>query len=65
MFSKIKSLSKSADDTKLSGAADTPEEWDAVQSDLEKLEKWIYGNLMKLSNDKCKVLHLSQCNPQY
>jgi len=38
----------------------TPEGWDAIQRDLEKLEEWACVNLVKA---KCKVLPLDQGNP--
>lgn len=46
------------DGTELSGAVNTPEEWDAIQMDLDKLEKLAHVSLVRFNKAKHKVLHL-------
>ena len=59
MDSGIKcTLSRFAENSKLSGSVDTLEGRDTIQRDLNRLEGWVHANLMKFNKANCKALHL-------
>ncbi|GAB0192434.1 hypothetical protein GRJ2_001708700 [Grus japonensis] len=58
-------LSKFANNTKLCGVVDTLEGKDAIQRDLDRLERWAGVNRMKFNRAKCKVLHVGRRNPKH
>ncbi|GAB0176165.1 mitochondrial enolase superfamily member 1 [Grus japonensis] len=66
MDSGIKrTLSRFANDTKLCGVVEMLEGRDAIQRDLDRLERWARANRMKFNKAKYKVLHVGWRNPKH
>lgn len=47
-------LSKFVNDTKLCGVVYMPKRQDAIQRNLDRLEKWVQENIMRFSRLKCR-----------
>ena len=58
-------VSMFADDTKLGGVADTPEDHAVIQRDLDRLVSWARRNIIKYNKGKSRVLLLGKNNPRY
>jgi len=58
-------LSKFAEDTKLGGVADAPDDCAAIPRDLSGLQKWANRSFMMFNKEKSKVLHLGRNNPRH
>ncbi|GAB0204976.1 mitochondrial enolase superfamily member 1 [Grus japonensis] len=60
-----RTLSKFADDAKLCSVVNMLEGGDAIQRDLDRLERWVCANHMKFNEVKCKALHVGRRNPKH
>ena len=55
-------ISTFADDTKFGGFADSDEDHQRIQQDIDRLETWAERWQMEFNPDKCEVMHFGRSN---
>ena len=55
-------ISKFADDTKIAGVADSDEDCQRIQQDIDRLENWVEKWQIEFNPDKCEVMHFGRSN---
>ena len=55
-------ISKFADDTKIGGVADSDEDCQRIQQDIDRLENWVEKWQMEFNLDKYEVMHFGRSN---
>ena len=55
-------ISKFADDTKVGGFADSDEDHQRMQQDIDQLETWAERRQTEFNLDKCEVMHFGRSN---
>ena len=55
-------ISKFAYDTKIGGFADSDEDHQGTQQDIDRLETWTERWQMEFNQDKCDLIHFGRSN---
>ena len=54
-----------ADDTKVYTAVQSEEHCRLMQNSIDQLVQWTKGGQMKVTSDKCQILHVGKNNPEF